>query len=97
MKLISYNEAMSLPKLAFDQLMIPIKVRRAKKQAELEKCKIEEKIAVLQSRLQQQCYESELDFGGIIELQDEIGLLERKLMQFDKIISEMFGDDKNTK
>jgi hypothetical protein len=90
MKLVSYSEALKLGKEKLKEALIPVRVNKAKKQAELEMCTLEEKIAVKEAALHEECCKEELDFAKIIELQDNIGLLERKRTQYKKILEEMF-------
>lgn len=93
MKLISYKKALTMGKDALDKVLIPVKVRKVKMQAELEMLKIEEQIATKQSELETMCYESEINFNGILSKMNEIGLLERKQEQFGMIIKQMFTDE----
>jgi hypothetical protein len=93
MKLCSYKETLRMGKKAVSKMMIPAKVARAKKQAELEMCKIDEEIATKQESLQSQCSSENVDFSKIISLQDDVGLLERKKKQYQKILDEMFPDE----
>jgi hypothetical protein len=90
MKLISYKETLKLGKEKLKETLVPLRVNRAKKQAELEMCKLEESIAVKESLLQEECCMEEVNFPKIIEMQDSLGLLERKRDQYQKILAEMF-------
>ena len=92
MKLVSYSEALKMGKEKLKEALIPIRVSRAKKQAELEMCKLDEKIAVKEASLHEECCKENVDFPRIIEMQDELGLLERKRKQYASIIEEMFPD-----
>jgi hypothetical protein len=90
MKLTSYNDALKLGKEKLREALIPVRVNKAKKQAELEMCKLEEKIAVKEVAIHDACCVEEVNFGKIIDMQDELGLLERRKDQYEKILSEMF-------
>ena len=90
MKLVSYKDALKLGKEKLKETLIPLRVNRAKKQAELEMCKLEEQIAVKESTLQEECCKEEINFSRIIEMQDALGLLIRKRGQYQKIVEEMF-------
>ena len=72
MKLKSYRECLKLGKEKVGELLIPAKVNRAKKQAELEMCKLEEQIATKQQALNEECTSDEVSFSKIVEAQDEI-------------------------
>ena len=93
MKLLSYRDCLKKGEKAINEAMIPSKVKKAKKQAELEMCKLEEQLASNETKLQKLCHAEEVDFKKIIELQDEIGLTERRLKQYKKILEEMFPED----
>ena len=93
MELISYKEALRMGKDKLDAMLVPVKVNRAKKQAELEMCKLDEAIATKAAELHKVCCSEDVNFNNIIELQDEISLLERKRSQYEKILSEMFPED----
>jgi len=94
MNLPSYKEVLSMGKEALKETMIPIRFRKARKQAELEMCKIEEEIAVKAASLQDTCSKEEVNFKRIIELQDELALIERKKEQYQQILDQMFPEDK---
>lgn len=93
MKLLSYSETLKAGKAAIGDMLIPLRVNRARKQAELEMCKLDEDIANNEAALQAACCEEEINFNRIIEMQDRLGLLERRRKQFEKIINEMFPVD----
>ena len=92
MKLVSYKEALKLGKEKLKETLIPVRVKRARKQAELEMCKLEEDIAVKEAALHEECCKEEVNFSRIIEMQDSLGLLERKQAQYEKILTEMFPE-----
>lgn len=90
MKLPSYQEALRMGKEALDAALVPVRANRAKKQAELEMCKLDEDIATKQAALHEACTQQELKFDRIIKLQDEIALLERRKAQYQQILDQMF-------
>ena len=77
-------------KEAIDNALAPVRAFSAKKKAELEQAKLDERIATLESELTSVCSEKELDFDKIIDKLDDIALSERRKVQLEKIISEMF-------
>jgi hypothetical protein len=93
MKLTPYKQALTCGKKALVKLMVPVKVNKAKKQAELEMCKLEEKIATSTVALHDLCAQESVDFPGIIELQDRLALTVRKKKQYESILEEMFPDE----
>jgi hypothetical protein len=92
MELPTYKDALSMSKEALDAIKVPIKVRRARKRAELKMLELEERKATLETELQDLCTKDELNFEYIIEKQDSLGLVERQLKQYAKIIEQMFPE-----
>lgn len=90
MKLTPYKKLLTMAKDAIDATLAPVRAHSAKKKAELEQAKLDERIATLESEINQACAEKELDFDKIIEKLDELALAERRKGQFDKIIEELF-------
>ena len=79
-----------MAKEAVDATLAPVRANAAKKQAELEIAKLEEREATLQSELDEQCSKRDVNFDRIIEKLDDIALTERRKKQFTKIVEEMF-------
>jgi hypothetical protein len=92
-KLTPYRKLLTMGKEALDATLAPVRAYSAKKKAELEGAKLEERIATLQTELTTLCSNKELSFDGIIEKLDEIALAERRKGQFKVIIAEMFPDN----
>lgn len=97
MKLTSYRETLKLGKDKIGEALIPIRVRRARKRAELEMCKLDELIATTEASIHEACCEEDPKFDRIIDLQDELALLERKQSQYQKILDEMFPEPEEKK
>lgn len=93
MKLISYKEALKMGKEKIVSKLAPVKAMRAKKQAELEMAKIDEEIATKEAELHEECCKEDVNFKGIISIQNTLALSERKKKQYQKILDEMFPDD----
>lgn len=92
MKLPTYKEMLTMGKEKLEETMIPVRIKRARKQAELEVCDLEEKIATLESKLADLCSSKELNFKAIINSQDELQLLQRKKDQYENIVKQMFPE-----
>lgn len=90
MELPCYKESLKMGKKKIGELLIPVKTKRAKKQAELEMCKLEEDLATKQAALHEACTSESVNFPTIIESLDKIALLERKIKQYDAILTQMF-------
>ena len=93
MKLKPYKEVLKMAKEKIDESLAPVRAYRAKKQAELEIAKMDEKMASQEAKINELCCEKELDFDKIISAQDEYALMERRKKQFEKIIKEMFPEE----
>ena len=93
MKLTPYKDAIKMAKEKIDEALAPARTRKAKKQAELEIAKLDERIATIQAEIEEETSKKDLNFECIIDKLDTLGLAERKLKQFEKIILEMFPDE----
>lgn len=92
MKLTPYKKLLTMAKEAVDASLATVRAHSAKKQAELEEAKLDERIATLESQISEACSKQPLDFYRIIELLDETALAERRKKQFATIVSEMFPE-----
>ena len=92
MKLIPFREALAMTKANIDEAMIPIRVSQAKKKGEMEQLNLDERIMGLQIELQELTVKSPIDYDKILDKIDEIDLLERRKLQFDQIISQLFSE-----
>ncbi len=90
LKLKPYKEVLRMSKEKIDDALAPVRTNRARKQAELEIAKMEEKLVSLEARINELCSEKDLLFDRIIAALDEYALTERKIKQFNTIIAEMF-------
>lgn len=93
MKLMSYKEALKMGKDKVREALVPVKVNRARKQAELEMCKLDEQIANKEAEISEECCAEEVNFARLIEKQDDLALLERRKAQYKKILDEMFPEE----
>lgn len=92
MKLTPYKKLLTMAKEAVDASLAPVRARAAKKQAELEMAKLDEKIATLESEINQECAKKDLNFDAIIRKLDDLALAERRKAQFEKITNELFPE-----
>jgi len=92
MKLTPYKELLVMGKEAINAALAPVRTMSAKKKAELEIAKLDERIATLEPELNELCSVKEINFDKIIDKLDEIALAERRKKQFEKIVTEMFPD-----
>ena len=92
MKLPAYRDVLKMSKEKLDDTLVPVRVIRARKQAELEMAKLEENIATITAGLQELCCQKEINFSMLIEQQNKIAISERKKRQYQKILDEMFPE-----
>ena len=90
MKIKPYKEILKMAKEKIDESLAPVRAFRAKKQAELEMAKLDEKMATIEAKVHELCCEKDINFDSIINKQDEYALAERRKKQFAKVISELF-------
>ena len=93
MKLMKFADALKMGKEKVREALVPVKVMKARKQAELEMCQLDERIANLECDIQEMCSDEGINFSKLIDKQDDLALLERKREQYRKILNEMFGDE----
>jgi len=93
MKMPSYADALKMGKEKLKEALIPVRVKKARKQAELEMCNLEEQVAVKEAAISDACTSEDLNFKKIIELQDDLAMLERRQRQYESILKEMFPED----
>ena len=96
MKLPAYKDVLRMAKDKITESLAPVRVVRARKQAELEMAKLDEEIATKTAKIHEVCLENEINFGKLIELQDRLALAERKKRQYEKILFEMFPPESGT-
>ena len=66
---------------------------KAKAQANLEMCKLDEQIAVLEAEITELCTKQDISFSSIIDKLDRLALIERKKKQYAKVIGDLFPED----
>ena len=90
MKLTPYKDILSMKQDDKDSLLLPVKVNTAKKQAELEVARLEERIATLEREITDLSASPDINLSKIADKFDELGLVERRKKQFTQIIAELF-------
>lgn len=90
MKLTPYQTILTMSKEAIDKGLAKVRANSAKKKAELEIAKLEEKVATIEKEVDELCSTKEINFDKIIDKLDELALAERRKEQFQKIIEELF-------
>ena len=93
MKLPRYKDVLKMTKEKIDETLAPVRARQAKKQAELEVAKLDERILTMESEITKLCTENPIPFERLIDKQDAMKLAERRRKQFGTIIEQLFPDD----
>jgi hypothetical protein len=94
MSLLKYKEILVLAKEKINEVMAPLRAREMRKKGELEACKLESIIAEKEQKIQEYASTYPIDFDKLIDAIDELELVKRRKEQFEKIIQEMFDDEK---
>lgn len=89
-KLTPYKKLLTMGKQAVDAALAGPRAFSARKKAELEMAKLDERIATLETELTEACSDKDINFDRIINKLDDIALAERRKEQFEKIVGEMF-------
>ena len=94
MKLMSYKDCLELGKAMVEKALIPIRIQQAKMSGQQEQLKIDESLIKLEIEIQELSVANPIIYGKIIDKLNEVDLLTRRIGQFDKIISELFPEEK---
>jgi DNA repair ATPase RecN len=94
MQLKPFKEIIAMSKEKLNEALAPIRARKVKTQAEMKKSEIDEKIVVIETEIQEMCADKDIDFDRLFEKLDRIALLERRKKQYDKVLGELFPEDK---
>lgn len=93
MKLKPFKEVIALSKEKLAEALAPIRARKVKSQAELEKAKLDDELIRLEAEIQEQCAKEEINFAALLDKLDKVALLERRRKQYDRVLSELFPDE----
>lgn len=89
-KLKTFKEILAMSKEKIDIALIPIRANKIKKQAELKIAELQEELANLELKIQEQCLSKDINFDTIINYQDNYSLTKRKVKQLEEIIKQLF-------
>lgn len=90
MILTPYKKLLAMTKEAIDASLAAVRARSAQKKGELEMAQLEERIATMESEINQVCSNKDINFAHIIEKLDDLALAERRKEQLSKILAELF-------
>lgn len=80
-------------KEAVNAALAPVRTRAAKKQGELELCKIEERIATLEGKITEVCAQNPICYDSILDAIDDLDLAERRRVKLEAVLVELFPAD----
>lgn len=92
MKLTPYRKLLTMTKEAIDLTLAGVRAHSAKKKAELEMAKLDERLATLQAEIDELCSKKDINFDSVIDKLDDAALAERRRGQFEKILRELFPE-----
>jgi len=92
MKLTPYSKLITMSKEAVDKALAPVRAKSQKKRAELEVLKLEESVTTLEQQITELCSKQELDYDKILDKCDELDLCQRRRVQFESLIKDLFPD-----
>lgn len=95
MKLISLKDVLQKGKEFVESTMIPIKIKQESMRGQMEMLKIDEQIIGLQTKCQDICAKTPVNFDSLLDTYDEIILLSRRREQFEEVLKELFPEDTN--
>lgn len=78
---------------ALDAIKVPFQVRKDKKSLESWIITKEEEIATLELKLQEKKSSKSFDADGILDMQDDLALVKRRLKQGQQLLKEMFEEN----
>ena len=93
MTLTPYKKVLGMTENEKDAMLLPIKIKTAKKQAELEIVKLEEEIALTENKINELASSPDLRLLEIARAFDNLGIIERRKKQFIQIVSELFSEE----
>lgn len=93
MELMKYKDVLVLAKEKIKEVMAPLRSREMWKKAELEMIKLEGHIAEKEQKIQEYASQYPIDFDSLIDALDDLELTKRRMVQFNRIIAELFKSD----
>lgn len=90
MKLKPFKEMIAMSKEKLGEALAPVRARKAKSQAELEMAKIDDELIRLESTIQEDCTNENIDFPKLLDKLDKVALLERRKKQYADVLKQLF-------
>lgn len=93
MSLMKYKDVLALCKEKINESKAPLRAKEMRKKAELEVCKLESILADREQKIQELSSEYPIKFDELLDAIDELELTQRRKEQFERVITEMFGNE----
>lgn len=93
MSLMKYKDMLVLCKEKINEAKAPLRAREMRKKAELEVCKLESVLADREQKINELSSEYPVKFDALLDAIDELELTQRRKEQFERVITEMFGEE----
>jgi hypothetical protein len=97
MTLKPFAEIIALSKEKLSEALAPIRARKVRSQAELEMAKLDDELIRLEADIQEQCAKEDINFPSLLDKLDKVALLERRKVQYDIVLAQLFPAKKATK
>jgi hypothetical protein len=97
MTLKPFAEIIALSKEKLAESLAPIRARKVRSQAELEMAKLDDELIRLESDIQEQCAKEDINFPSLLDKLDKVALLERRKVQYESVLAQLFPAKKATK
>jgi len=92
-KLKSFKELVSMTKEKLDEALLPLRIDAGRNKAQGAVITLKEKLITIETQLNEQCSQKELNFDKLTGLMDEYDLTERQLKQIEALVSALFPQE----
>lgn len=90
MTLKPFAEIIALSKEKLSEALAPIRARKVRSQAELEMAKLDDELIRLEADIQEQCAKEDINFPNLLDKLDKVALLERRKVQYEIVLAQLF-------
>lgn len=90
MKLKPFKEMIAMSKEKLGEALAPVRARKVRSQAELEMAKLDDELIRLESTIQEDCTNENIDFPRLLDKLDKVALLERRKKQYADVLKQLF-------
>ena len=90
MKLKPFSETGALSKEKIAKSMAPVRARKVRSKAALEMAILDDRILRTEAEVQALCSKEEIDFPALLDSLDTVALLERRKVQYTRVLADLF-------